>query len=194
MPSLDRVKSMARELRSSLAAQDIHFSHSACLEIVAHQFGCDDWNMLKASCDTKAEFHISIVVEHGREEEAATFYQRAFGAVRGGAYMFEGKPISIDLQIGDTAMQVGGANPRRELEPHRGGPFFPKANGAVSTVFLLDVANAEAALQRAIDAGATLRAELGTATCGRRGATVFDPFGHIWGLQDRTPVRLRRAA
>lgn len=194
MPSLDRVKSMAKELRSSLATQNIHLSHSACLEIVAHQFGCDDWNMLKAHCDSKADFHISIVVEHGREEEAATFYQQAFGAVRGGAYMFEGVPISIDLQIGDTAMQVGGANPRREAEPHRGGPFFPKAKGAVSTVFVLDVANAEAALQRAINAGASLRGELDVATDGRRGATVFDPFGHIWALQDRTPIRLRRAA
>lgn len=194
MPSLDHVKSIAKELRSSLAAQNIHLSHSACLEIVAHQFGFDDWNMFKAHCDTKADFRISIMVEHGREEEAAAFYQRAFGAVRGGAYMFEGEAISIDLQIGDTAMQVGGANPRRELEPHRGGPFFPKAKGAVSTVFVLDVASAEAALQRAINAGATLRGELGEATDGRRGATVFDPFGHIWGLQDKTPVRLSRAA
>ncbi|ODT05825.1 MAG: hypothetical protein ABS58_14200 [Mesorhizobium sp. SCN 65-20] len=185
---------MARELRNSLAAQGIHLPHSACLEIVARQFGCNDWNMLKASCDAKAELHISIVVEHGCEEEAAAFYHRAFGAVRGGAYMFEGEPISIDLQIGDTAMQVGGANPRRELQPHRGGPFFPKADGAVSTVFILEVANAEAALQRALDAGATLRGEIGLATDGRRGATVFDPFGHIWALRDKTPVRLRRAA
>lgn len=194
MPTLDRVKSMAKELRSSLATQNIHLSHSACLEIVAHQFGFYDWNMLKAHCDTKSEFHVSIVVEHGCEEEAAAFYQRAFGAVRGGAYMFEGEPISIDLHIGDTAMQVGGANPRRELEPHRGGPFYPKAKGAVSTVFILDVANAEIALQRAVNAGATLRGELDVATDGRRGATVFDPFGHIWALQDRTPLRLRRAA
>lgn len=194
MPSLDRVKSMARELRASLAAQDIHLAHSACLEIVARQFGHDNWNTLKATSDAKAELAISIVVEHGREEEAAAFYQRAFGAIRGGAYMFEGAPISIDLRIGDLAVQVGGANPRRELEPQRGGPFFPKAHGAVSAVFILDVANAEAALQRAIDAGAAIRGELGVATDGRRGATVFDPFGHIWALRDKAPARFRRAA
>lgn len=194
MPILNRAKAMAKELRNALAAQNVHLSHSACLEIVAHQFGHDNWNILKATSDAKADFHISIIVEHGREEEAAAFYQRAFGAVRGGAYMFEGEPISIDLQIGDTAMQVGGANPRRELEPHRGGPFFPKAKGAVSTFFILDVANAEIALQRALNAGATLRGELDVATDGRRGATVFDPFGHIWALQDRTPLKLRRAA
>lgn len=194
MPSLDRVKSMAKELRASLAVQDIHLAHSACLEIVARQLGHDNWNTLKATSDTKAELAISIIVEHGREEEAASFCQRAFGAIRGGVYLFEGAPISIDLRIGNVALQVGGANPRRELEPQRGGPFFPKACGAVSTVFILDVANAETALQRAIGAGATLRGELGVATDGRRGATVFDPFGHIWGLRDKASAKLRRAA
>ncbi|MCX8568496.1 glyoxalase superfamily protein [Aminobacter sp. MET-1] len=194
MPTLDRVKSMARDLRNSLAEQGIHLSHSACLETVARQLGCTDWNMLKASCDAGTGLGISILVKHGREEEAAAFYQHAFGAVRGGVYRFEGRPISIDLRIGDVAVQVGGANPRRELEPHRGGPFFPKADGAVSVVFILEVANAAAALQRAVDAGARLRGELASATDGRRGATVFDPFGHIWALRDRTPVRLRRAA
>lgn len=194
MPTLDRVKSMARELRNSLAAQGIHLPHSACLETVARQLGCTDWNMLKASCDAEAGLSVSIIIEHGREEEAAAFYQRAFGAIRGGVYTFEGQPISIDLRIGDVAVQVGGANPRRELEPHRGGPFFPKADGAVSTVFILEIANAAAALQRALDAGASLRGGLDIATDGRRGATVFDPFGHIWALRDKTPVRLRWAA
>lgn len=194
MPTLDRVKFMARELRNSLAAQGIHLPHSACLEAVARQLGCNDWNMLKASCDTETGLSVSITVEHGREEEAAAFYQRAFGAIKAGVYMFEGTPISIDLRIGDVAVQVGGANPRRELEPQRGGPFFPKADGAVSTVFILEIANAAVALQRALDAGATPRGSLEIATDVRRGATVFDPFGHIWGLRDKTPVRLRRAA
>ncbi|GAA4117789.1 glyoxalase superfamily protein [Aminobacter aganoensis] len=194
MPTLNRTKLMAKELRGALAAQDVHLSHGACLEIVARQLGFNEWNILKAACDAEVDLAMAILVEHGREEEAAAFYQRAFGAVRGGAYMFEGKPISIDLRIGDVALQVGGANPRREGEPQRGGPFFPKAHGAVSAVFILDVANAETALQRAIGAGAILRGELGVATDGRRGATVFDPFGHIWGLRDKTPIKLRRAA
>lgn len=194
MPSLDRVKSMAKELRAGLAAQDIHLAHSACLEIVARQFGYDNWNTLKATSDAKAELAVSVVVEHGREEEAASFYQRAFGAIRGGSYLFEGVPISIDLRIGGVALQVGGANPRREQEPRRGGPFFPKAHGAVSAVFILDVANVQAALQRPIGVGATIRGNLAAATDGRRGATVFDPFGHIWGLRDKAPVKLRHAA
>lgn len=194
MPSLDRVKSMAKQLPACLAAQDIHLAHGACLEIVARQLGHDNWNTLKATSDAKAELAVSIVVEHGREEEAASFYQRAFGAVRGGSDLFEGAPISIDLLVGDLALQVGGANPRREVEPRRGGPFFPKTDGAVSAVFILYVGNTEAALQRAIGAGATIRGELAMATDGRRGATVFDPFGHIWGLRDKAPAKLRRAA
>ena len=41
-------KAMAKSLRDSLAARDVLLSHSACLEIVAKQFGCADWNTLSA--------------------------------------------------------------------------------------------------------------------------------------------------
>ncbi len=42
-------KLMAKSLRASLAAQGIETSHSACLEMVARQWGYPDWNTLSAS-------------------------------------------------------------------------------------------------------------------------------------------------
>lgn len=48
MRSFMDAKSMARDLRETLAAQGHALSHSACLELVAKQFGLADWNTLAA--------------------------------------------------------------------------------------------------------------------------------------------------
>jgi hypothetical protein len=44
-------KAMAKALRSSLAERNIELSHSACLELVARQFGFADWNVLSAQIE-----------------------------------------------------------------------------------------------------------------------------------------------
>jgi len=41
-------KSQAKALRASLAAQGTTITHARALEIVAHQNGARDWNMLQA--------------------------------------------------------------------------------------------------------------------------------------------------
>ena len=41
-------KAMAKALREALAARGMEVTHSACLEIVARQFGATDWNTLAA--------------------------------------------------------------------------------------------------------------------------------------------------
>lgn len=42
-------KSMAKALRAAMAERQLELSHSESLEIVARQFGLDDWNVLAAS-------------------------------------------------------------------------------------------------------------------------------------------------
>ena len=44
-------KAMAQTLRSALGAKQVSLSHSECLELVAAQFGLDDWNVLSAKID-----------------------------------------------------------------------------------------------------------------------------------------------
>lgn len=44
-------KLMARVLRQAFAARDVAISHSEALEIVADQFGCEQWNILAARID-----------------------------------------------------------------------------------------------------------------------------------------------
>ncbi len=48
MPSFSDAKSMAKALRLALAERHVPLSHSDCLELVARQFGCADWNVLAA--------------------------------------------------------------------------------------------------------------------------------------------------
>lgn len=44
-------KIMAKSLREQLAAKQIALSHSECLELIAGEFGYDNWNILAAKLD-----------------------------------------------------------------------------------------------------------------------------------------------
>lgn len=128
---------------------------------------------------------LAIFVQHGREQEAADFYSEAFEARQLKTYRVDGELAGVEMLIGGTRVSVAGSNPRREEEPSYGGPFFPKAAGAVSMTILLTVPDIEICFAQAIVAGAALRDRVQTDTEGRRVASLFDPFGHIWMLSER---------
>ena len=44
-------KAMAKSLRSALGEKQVSLTHSESLEIVAAQFGLDNWNVLSAKID-----------------------------------------------------------------------------------------------------------------------------------------------
>lgn len=186
MEKLSRSKSMAKALRKVLAERQVDLSHSACLEIVARQNGFRDWNVWKAACDDEVTLSTIIMVEHGRQKEAAEFYAAAFDAVLIGTYVQAEELLGVDLRLGETKFSVSGSNPRRELEPSRGGPFYPKGNGSVSSILRLEVRDLDAVLKNAVEAGAVIRDKPAMSTEGYRVASVFDPFGHIWGLIEGT--------
>lgn len=50
--TLSQAKTMARTLRDGLSGRSISLSHSACLELVAHQFGYPNWNVLAARLES----------------------------------------------------------------------------------------------------------------------------------------------
>ena len=54
MRTFTDAKAMARALRTSLGEKQIALSHSECLEIVAQQFGAENWNVLAAKIETAA--------------------------------------------------------------------------------------------------------------------------------------------
>lgn len=128
---------------------------------------------------------LTIFVQHGREQQAADFYSEAFEARQLKTYRVDGEIAGVDMLMGGTRISVAGSNPRREEEPSYGGPFFPKAAGAVSAIVQLTVPDIEACFAQAIVAGAALRDRVQTDVEGRRVASLFDPFGHIWVLIER---------
>jgi PhnB protein len=128
---------------------------------------------------------LTIFVQHGREQEAADFYREAFAARQLRTHSVDGELAGVEMLIGGTRVSVAGSNPRREEEQSYGGPFFPKAPGAVSTIIQLTVPGIEACFAQAIVAGAALRDRVQTDVEGRRVASLFDPFGHIWVLVER---------
>lgn len=137
---------------------------------------------------------LALVIEQGREQEAADFYTAAFGAQLVETHSHDGELTGFDMLLGITPISVAGANPRREADPALGGPFFPKAAGAVSAALRLTVADLDAVVSQAVAAGATIRDAAQIDDRGGRSAAVFDPFGHIWGLSERITEASRLAA
>ena len=188
-------KSMAKALRKALAEQDIDLSHSVCLEIVARQLGSPNWNTLKVESEKAASLSFTLFVEHGRQEEAVMFYRAAFGAVRTRTHNLQQHvPMAVELALGGWLVSVCGSNPRREAEPWRGGPFFPKERGSGNAVYRLDVHDVATTLEVAIAAGASIRDDLQVADNGHRVAKIFDPFGHVWSLHEKAAARTKHAA
>lgn len=186
MESLTRYKSMAKAMRHALAKRGMTLSHSACLEIVASQAGFSDWNVLKAAREKSVSLSLTIFIEHSRQAEAVRFYEKVFDTSSTAIYSPNDQWVGFDLRVGDTVISIAGANPRREAEPWRGGPFFPKEKGAVNVILRLAVNNVEDLLRRAIVAGATVRDKPQLSIEGIRSATFFDPFGHIWAITERS--------
>lgn len=131
------------------------------------------------------ELGFAVFVAHGREREAADFYSAAYGAELVKMESHGGAAVSFDMRLGTTAFTVAGSNPRREQSPFPGGPFVPKAAGAVNVVFCLEVDDIGEAFGRALAAGATVRHDMDVDEVGQAMAVVLDPFGYIWGLVQR---------
>lgn len=178
---------MAKAMRHALAKRRINLPHSTCLEIVASQAGFSDWNVLKAACENDLSLSLTVFIEHSRQAEAVRFYEAVFDTSSIAIYSPDNQWIGFDMRVGDSKISVAGSNPRREAEPWRGGPFFPKEKGAVNVILCVTVSNAEDVLQRAVAAGATVRDRLQVSTHGFRAAAFFDPFGHIWGIHEKSP-------
>jgi uncharacterized glyoxalase superfamily protein PhnB len=124
--------------------------------------------------------------------EAIEFYQKAFGAeeicrVPGP----NGKLMHGAIQIGNSQVFLVDEFPDF-------GCLGPKARGGSSVTIHLQVEDADAAYQRAIDAGATVRMPLADMFWGDRYGMVEDPFGHNWSiathLRDVSPEELEKAA
>lgn len=113
--------------------------------------------------------------------DAIGFYEQAFGATE--LVRIPGK----DGRLMHACVAVNGAPVMLVDELPECGALGPKALGGTAVTLHLNVADVDAAFQRAVDAGATVRMPLEDAFWGDRYGVIEDPFGHCWSLA--TPQR-----
>lgn len=110
---------------------------------------------------------------------AIEFYKAAFGAketMRIGAP--GGRIGHAEVRFGDASLMLADEFPDMEF---RG----PQTLGGSPVMLHLYVEDADAAVERAVKAGATLKRPVADQFYGDRGGQIVDPFGHAWWLATR---------
>lgn len=110
-------------------------------------------------------------------EEAIAFYQKAFGARERFrlADASSGKIGHAELDLQGSLLMLSDENPAWNKSP--------QTLGGTPVKFCLMVENADAAIAKAVAAGATPLMPASDQFYGFRSGSVRDPFGHEWMLQ-----------
>lgn len=126
--------------------------------------------------DDRPAFTIAIVAADAAA--AIAFYVAAFGAVE--EYRLtepSGKVGHAELRLGGTVLMLSDPYPEHGAPP-------PKEGGSPMRLHLY-VEDADAAIAKALAAGATLRQPVADQFYGDRSGTIVDPAGHAWCLASR---------
>lgn len=123
--------------------------------------------------------------------EALDFYRRAFGAaelVRMPGPDGQGV-MHAEIRIGDSIVMLG----EESIEM---GASSPQTLGGSGSSILIYVEDVDAAFDRAVNAGATVRVPVTDMFWGDRYGQLADPFGHIWSIathkEDVPPEEMSR--
>jgi PhnB protein len=115
----------------------------------------------------------SVVVDNATE--ALAFYRDALGAKELYRLPIGEKIGHAEIQIGDSRLMLSDENPQWDA-------LGPKTRGGATGSFMVYVPDADAAVERAVNAGAKLVQPVQNQFWGDRMGTVVDPFGHKWML------------
>jgi PhnB protein len=119
-------------------------------------------------------FALHLVVDD--PDAAAAWYAEALGAREVSRVVLPGgRPLTVELRIGDTTVAVAGEMPGAGLRT-------PASLGGTPAAFHLSVPDVDAAWQRAMTAGATVFQPVQDAFWGDRTGQFLDPSGHRWAL------------
>ena len=108
-------KSMAKSLRSELSSRKIEITHSTALEIVARQFGVNDWNVLSAKLE-KPEVKSGVQFERAcpilrifDEAQAKEFYVEFLGFTIDWEHRFgDNFPLYCQISRGNLTLHLSG--------------------------------------------------------------------------------------
>ena len=123
---------------------------------------------------------------------AADWYVDALGAEIGRRIRVpDGRYMQIELRLGDSQVMIADEFPEM-------GAVSPQTLGGTYGALTVAVDDADAAWQRALDAGAEVFHELEDAFWGERHGQFIDPFGHRWGVartqEEVSPEEVERRA
>lgn len=125
--------------------------------------------------------------------QAIEFYKKAFGAEVGGVMP------SPDGRVMHAAIRIGNANVFLvdDFPEMCGGKSqSPKALKGTPVTIHRYVPDVDAAVKRAVDAGATVLMPVADMFWGDRYGVITDPFGHNWSLathiKDLTPEQMMK--
>lgn len=114
-------------------------------------------------------------------EAAVAFYQAAFGAE-----ILLKLPAADGQRLMHAALALNGGTLMLSDEfpesGDTGGTRSPNRMGGTSVTIHLDVPDADAAFERAVNAGATAIMPLDNVFWGARYGKLRDPFGHVWSI------------
>ena len=123
----------------------------------------------------KTAFVPQLAIAHGTME--LEFYKKAFGAV-------ETKHIvNDDGSIHVSEMFIDGAMFHFHEESYNNTTFSPSKYNGVTTTIGLMVADVDAVIAQALDAGARLISPAVSYDYGYRQGLIIDPLGHYWLIE-----------
>ncbi|CAH0232525.1 hypothetical protein SRABI76_02790 [Microbacterium oxydans] len=109
---------------------------------------------------------------------AIEFYRDVFGARVVDVTEFGGVVAHADLDFGQGLLQLGDPNPDYHLVPSPAGDDDCYSMG-------LYVSDVDAVVERAVEAGSTVREAPSHFVSGDRYASIRDPFGVRWSIMTR---------
>jgi PhnB protein len=115
----------------------------------------------------------SVVVDNAAK--ALEFYRDALGAKETYRLPMGDKIGHAEIQIGDSRLMLSDEMPNWDA-------LGPKSRGGATGSFMIYVPDADAAVDRAVKAGAKVVQPVENQFWGDRVGTVVDPFGHKWML------------
>ncbi len=122
--------------------------------------------------------------------EAIAFYERAFGAKE------KFRLTEPSGRIGHAEIDLDGISIMLSDEYPELSVYGPRNTGKTSVSIHLHVDDADAMIQSAVEAGATLDRAPQDHFYGERSGSVIDPFGHRWTIghhiEDVTPEEMQR--
>ena len=123
-------------------------------------------------------------------QAAVDFYTGVFGMKEKFRLAEPGGRIGhVELEFGNAILMISEEYPEYGI---RG----PKSIGGTPVTVHLNVDDADAVVNRALAAGATLHMPLADQFYGERSGSFFDPFGHRWNvghhIEDMTPEEMQK--